>query len=191
MKLSFFISVVLLATSSVANAKGWSKEPDSFMGVPIGKAIPETIAECPASAHERIMTRTLCVDRSSARFGMARIYGVPREIEFIGYPYILLKDGVVSAITIKAKTSDFPKIRSLFIERYGRPTDTKKVTLQNAMGARADSEILTWTGEVVRIEAREITSNLNESGVQIVDLSGEAKRNNDIEQGIKRGAGAL
>ena len=191
MKKIFVAMVVAIIAPTALYAKPWPKEPDSFIGVPIGQPLPDAIPECPKTTHDKLISQSICLDRSGVSYGLARMYGLPREIEFVGYPYYMIKKGVVASAVVKVKHSDYRRLKELFIERYGHPTEKTSVDLQNSMGAKVKSEILVWRGKKVRIEVVEFASTLNESGAFVFDLASEDSRKKESTDGIRKGAGSL
>ena len=69
----------------------------------------------------------------------------------------------VKSVMVNAKHENYRDVKAVLIERYGRPTSTKKETLQNGYGAKFSSEVLHWQGRRVSLTLHERTSTVDKT----------------------------
>ena len=60
-------------------------------------------------------------------------------------------------------SDSYSTIRSIFVDKYGRPTRATDSTVQNRMGATFQKETLQWRGSFLTIQLSRYSNRLDES----------------------------
>jgi hypothetical protein len=71
-----------------------------------------------------------------------------------------MNDAMVNAF-MSFSSSAYPRIRDVFLDKYGKPTTEQHGVLQNRLGAQFENETLTWTGAKVTVSLTKFEGNLD------------------------------
>lgn len=150
------IAVVMLAALAAHAQKTspWAKEPSAVFGIALGEVLDNSsISECGGVKVEGSGTPVSVCAMNRPGFGGILIAGFPVPAFESGF--VQREDGVVTAIALHGKHDDYQSIKTLLIERYGRPTLVRTDTLQNGLGAIFKSERSSWIGKQVTLTLKE------------------------------------
>lgn len=168
--------VAAFATSPIsASAQGkpaaWPKEPTSVFGIPLGGEMKdEDLRDC-GGIHDPSQEYpvAVCALKKGMFGGDVLIAHIP--IDSMEDGVVQRKDFVVKSVMVNAKHENYRDVKAVLIERYGRPTSTKKETLQNGYGAKFSSEVLHWQGRRVSLTLHERTSAADKTAFIFLDNS--------------------
>ena len=153
-----------------ATAAVWDKEPTSFVGIDLGKPLPENFA-CPRiirrwGVRSMPTPQQFCATTDEYLFNKygGEFLGPGKTLRFyngpdLGFAYsdwIDLQDGMVETIGLETENNHYGALKQLLFTRYGPPTSTSMVTwtLQDN-GGQLLSEESFWTGKSVSIKLSE------------------------------------
>lgn len=156
---------------SQRKAAAWPKEPVAVFGIPLGGEMKdEDLRDCggiydPSQQYPV----AVCALKKGMFGGDVLIAHIP--IDSMEDGVVQRKDFVVKSLMVNAKHENYRDVKAVLIERYGRPTSTKKETLQNGYGAKFSSEVLHWQGERVSLTLHERTSAADKTAFIFLDNS--------------------
>lgn len=169
------LGVSLGAINHPAAAQGkaaaWPKEPTSVFGIPLGGEMKdEDLRDC-GGIHDPSQEYpvAVCALKKGMFGGDVLIAHIP--IDSMDDGVVQRKDFVVKSVMVNAKHENYRDVKAVLIERYGRPTSTKKETLQNGYGAKFSSEVLHWQGRRVSLTLHERTSAADKTAFIFLDNS--------------------
>ncbi len=127
-----------------------------MMGIELG-APKERIERCPAG-NAALTSAVTCLEESSMTWGL------PITFHLAGWTSLV--DGRVAAVYMTVRRdSDFQRLKSIMVERYGPPhrVSTEEVTTRS--GAVVPSEESAWNGSKVNITLSERAGRVDQSRV--------------------------
>lgn len=158
----FATLIGLNVTAAYAQQPAWEKEPTTFRGITIGGPLPSTIPECPLNSLPRSQFKSYVSNPTGVCFkeltGGARfnstLQGMLYVVELINMPdigirdrmYVSALDDKIERISLGFRPEAISSFKSVLIERYGPPTTTEKIRLQNRLGAEFIGEESVWRG---------------------------------------------
>lgn len=172
------LAVGLGATSHSALAQGkataWPKEPTAVFGIPLGGEMKdEDLRDCGGIYDpSQDYPVAVCALKKGMFGGDVLIAHIP--IDSMEDGVVQRKDFVVKSVMVNAKHENYRDVKAVLIERYGRPTSTKKETLQNGYGAKFSSEVLHWQGRRVSLTLHERTSTADKTAFIFLGNSTDA-----------------
>lgn len=152
-------------------ATAWPKEPTSVFGIPLGGEMKdEDLRDC-GGIHDPSQEYpvAVCALKKGMFGGDVLIAHIP--IDSMDDGVVQRKDFVVKSVMVNAKHENYRAVKAVLIERYGRPTSTRKETLQNGYGAKFSSEVLHWQGKRVSLTLHERTSAADKTAFIFLDNS--------------------
>ena len=161
------------APAASSHAARWEKEPDSFMGMKFGKPLPEctkvTLYDGRTQYDYPTISREghLCFTRPSGFETMPRAVNLPDIGTTITASWLYLVDERFEGMHLEFESSDYGRMESLFIARYGNPTDRVPVTLKNKMGLSMESVELFWRGRSITVRLARYLGELGTGGVDV------------------------
>ena len=161
--------VAVFLFAAVENGYAFS-EPDGFRGVTWGATVDEAQAKLPGLG---------CGTRTC--FGDLDIAGqtVTAMFDF--------RDGGFYAVYLRFGSSRFEVLKSVFVERYGAPTQRRLETVRNSSGARLENEVLEWSGAKVYIRLQRYAGRLRAGSARIMTQTGRAEELRKFHEQMKRG----
>ena len=146
----------------------WAKEPDSYRGVRWDALVSEP------EAHERLREMyCLCDLPGKARGPCMDYQGDPTpatrtcagkltvgSIELDETWFFTLDRFAGAYLTFDS--DDYDKLRAIFVERYGPPTQSADTPVQTRMGAKARNHILVWKGRRASITLQRYGDKITE-----------------------------
>lgn len=169
------VAAALITAGHAAFAQGksaaWPKEPTSVFGIPLGGEMKdEDLRDC-GGIHDPSQENpvAVCALKKGMFGGDVLIAHIP--IDSMDDGVVQRKDFVVKSVMVNAKHENYRDVKAVLIERYGRPTSTKKETLQNGYGAKFSSEVLHWQGKRVSLTLHERTSSAEKTAFIFLDNS--------------------
>ena len=189
-KLLFAVLVCASLSAYAQKATPWQKEPTAVFGIALGEVLDNAaIGECggakPQSTEESIAACTM----HRPRDGDLVIAGLPVSVFDGGF--VRREDGVVTSISLRGKQGDYQSIKTLLLERYGRPTVVRTEALQNAMGATFKSEVLTWYGKKVSLILEERSDSIDTTRAFFSHNATATKRLLEREKSLKESASKM
>ena len=89
--------------------------------------------------------------------------GLP-DLGISGYELaIKVEDKRVKYFNLDAKSSAYPALASLFIDKYGAPTSKKVEKVKTKAGAEFENETMVWKGKAVTIVLEKFGKSINTS----------------------------
>jgi hypothetical protein len=165
----------------------WEQEPSAVLGVLLGASLESL--QLPECSQNR--PSALCIaPKDWESQWLRRLYGTPD----LGVPYaawIATYDGKVRSLTLSLRRVEFPKMKAMLIERYGRPTKAEAIGVTTYGGANLDAELLIWAGENTTIVALERAGTIDESSVEFQSNAVEAAKRAAEAAATKNGASKL
>lgn len=173
--LTFLVVIILTILPAVA----WD-EPDSFRNIPWGSP-PSVVAE--QLKGKDLYEKVSCYGSggSSSCMGHVRIGDVRTFV------YITFETGGMDHVGLTFPSDAYPRMKIIFVDRYGPPTSSRSETLQNRMGAKYENEILEWTGEKVDIVLHRYGSKLTDSYARIETNESKRRRLEEAKKKLKEG----
>lgn len=173
-----FSACMLVASATASHpafaqgkATAWPKEPTAVFGIPLGGEMKdEDLRDC-GGIHDPSQEYpvAVCALKKGMFGGDVLIAHIP--IDSMDDGVVQRKDFVVKSVMVNAKHENYRDVKAVLIERYGRPTSTKKETLQNGYGAKFSSEVLHWQGRRVSLTLHERTSAADKTAFIFLDNS--------------------
>lgn len=192
MRNCLIVLAVLLAPSLglAQKAKPWAQEPAAVFGIPLGQTFGnERIAECGGVKVEDGSNPVSACSMYRPSYGNLTIAGFPVDVFDGGL--VMREDDVVTSIYLHGKQSNYRAIKTLMLERYGRPTSTSVETLQNGMGAKFNSELLIWSGKAVTLVLKERNESVDTTAAHFSHNAHAVKKMIDREKALKDSASKM
>lgn len=183
-------AAALAALACSTFAQDWPQEPDRAMGVMLGAEVAAAAPVCSGD-----VSRTICIAGPGPVPSIDAKYRQVNGAPDLGVPIwgtsVLLHDGRVRAFVFTAHERNWPALRSLLVERYGKPHRTELRRLSTTGGGVFDSEVLLWRGKRTEIEAHQRAGMVTEAGVSITDVALQRQHEAAGSASTKAGAGKL
>lgn len=191
MKMIAMVAACLVALSAHAQKKqSWPAEPSAVFGIPIGEKFEnDRISECGGVKAEADKNPVAVCAMARPGYGGILIAGFPVAVFEDGY--IGREDGVVNSMILNGKQANYRDIRTLLVERYGKPTFATVEKLQNKMGATFSSEVLTWEGKNVNLMLRERSDTVDKTVAFFTHIGQASKRQAEREKALKDSASKM
>jgi hypothetical protein len=157
-------------------------DPESFRGIPWRASEDET-KKIYAAKGEYLS----CAGTSSRACweSNASIGPVPARITYS------FKDDQFTHALITFKPDDYPTLRKIFIERYGKPTTETDEPYQTKGGVKTTNPIARWIGQRIWIEIRGYGGKITEGRASLILKEEIDKGVREREQAIQKGKGDL
>jgi hypothetical protein len=165
-------------------------EPTSFMGVPFGKNIEESLPKCPYNWSEvaREIYGQLCWTQNYYKtiylLGGVNIAGA--------FPMVASArqiDNKLEYIGLSFRSNFFAKVYAILEERYGKPTELAHPTWMSRGGLKIQNDVARWTGRDMIILARKSDDSVNNSVIEYATKvfrdSQDAKQQKAIKDAAK------
>ncbi|NIF82789.1 hypothetical protein F3J24_04610 [Comamonas sp. Tr-654] len=156
--------------------KGWAQEPDTVLGIKLGVPVASlALAEC-KSYSSTPPEGAQCVVKHEYGYRpdkVLNLIGMPD----IGVHYateIMVFDGFAKTLTLNLEHKDYPKIKDILIERYGKPQEQLKSDVTTGAGAVLSSESLMWKGKKMNLIVVERALSADKTAVFFTDLAVQA-----------------
>lgn len=191
----FVVSILLsaLVGSAYAQKSGvWRNEPDGFNGVKFGQKISEIDLErCPSTVtiFNVHLEESRCIFETP-NTSMYFVTGLP-------FPYaraatVFLDDaGKVRSFRVELPREKFTQTLEVLIERYGKPTTRKVVSVENLEGTKFDNLVLEWVGANVTLGAYEMLSTIDRSVISLATNEASRKEADKRSKTVKEAASQL
>lgn len=192
MKTYFAAALIALcsSTSFAQKAPTWTKEPTAVFGITLGAPLGnEAISECGGVKAETVSPSIAVCAMNRPGYGDISIAGFP-VAEFDG-GLLRREDGIVTGLYIHGKHSSYHQIKTLLLERYGKPTAVTTETVQNGMGASFKSELAMWNGKNVTLILKERSGEIDRTGVHFSHNLTAVKKMLEREKALKESASKM
>ena len=170
MKVKLSLSLVFICMAAAAHAakKGaevpWSQEPTSFIGINLEEKLTYQLKQCPA---DYSVPDEICYQRPFQ--GYYPLFAVP-SLGLHGYTAgVLTHDSQIREITLDTKADDYEAVKSMFIQKYGKPTLQKTEAVKTKVGAIFQNEKLYWDGRKVSIILKKYSDTIEKSSVSVIN----------------------
>lgn len=189
-KLVLAVAMIASMAAYAQKISVWPKEPNAVFGIALGETLDNAaISECGGVKVEtQSMPISVC-SMSRPGYGDLSIAGFPVPVFERGF--VRREDGVVTSISLSGKHDDYQSIKTLLVERYGRPTTVRTETLQNGMGASFKSEVLTWSGKSVTLLLKERSGSIDQTSAFFSHNATAVKSMLDREKALKESASKM
>lgn len=169
MKAAVFAFAMLITTGAVfAQVRPWPQEPTSFRSVPFGATEKEA---------KQLLKMDLCLNSTVGRFCSSKFQLADVMIS----SFMQFQAGKFEGVDGSFDSDDYSSIRSIFIDKYGPPTNTKASEVHNRAGGTFSQETLEWIGPTIRITLSRYGSKLTEGLFGIQTQSSWAAEHKEAE----------
>jgi hypothetical protein len=140
----------------------WTKEPDAYRGIPWGTSLQA--AKEQADIHtchceDETWHPIDCPETGSSPVRVCHGGLVAGDI-WLQERWSFTNDRF-GGVDFGFESAIYEKLRDIFIERYGPPTDTLDGVFQNRMGAKVSNPTLVWDGKTVAITLSRFADTLD------------------------------
>lgn len=186
----FLFLALALAMPLTAAAQTWKQEPSAVFGIPIGGQLEnDRISECGGvKAEEGNQPIAVCAMQRPG-YGGILIAGFPVPVFESGF--IDREDGTVTTVVLNGKHANYKDIKTLLVERYGKPTTSRIERLQNKMGATFTSEVSFWNGKNVSLTLQERSGTVDETTAFFASVPHARKKAQDRQNDLKGAASKM
>lgn len=98
---------------------------------------------------------------------------------------------ILQRVTVTFKESEFEKVRISIQNKYGVPSNSKKTTVQNKMGASFENTTVTWNNGVSMLELEQRSGRVDDSQASYSLKSYETEFNKRFKQSTNKSANDL
>lgn len=167
-KLSLSLAIICMASAAHGASKGsegqWLQEPRSFIGIKLDEKLTYQLKECPA---DYSIPDEICYKRPFQ--GYYPLFAVP-SLGLHGYTAgVMTHDSQIREISLDTKADDYEIVKSMFIQKYGKPTLQKTETVKTKVGASFQNEKLYWDGRKVSIILKKYSDTIDKSSVSVIN----------------------
>lgn len=168
LKLSLSLAIICVATAAQAAKKDtetrWLHEPTSFIGIKLDQNLTYQLKSCPA---DYSVPDEVCYQQPFQ--GYYPLFAVP-SLGLHGYTAgVLTHDSQIREITLDTKADDYEAVKSMFIQKYGKPTLQKTEAVKTKVGATFQNEKLYWDGRKVSIILKKYSDTIEKSSVSVIN----------------------
>ncbi|UVL30138.1 hypothetical protein [Pseudomonas donghuensis] len=170
MKVKLSLSLVFICMAAAAHAakKGaevpWSQEPTSFIGINLEEKLTYQLKQCPA---DYSVPDEICYQRPFQSY--YPLFAVP-ALGLHGYTAgVMTYESQIREITLDTKVDDYEAVKSMFIQKYGKPTLQKTEAVKTKVGATFQNEKLYWDGRKVSIILKKYSDTIEKSSVSVIN----------------------
>jgi hypothetical protein len=167
--------VLAVLAFCIGPARAWD-EPDGFRNIPWGSP-PSVVAEQ--------LKGVDCYDKTSRGSPSCSTYVTIGDVRT--FVYITFETGGMDRVGLTFPSDAFPRMKIIFVDRYGPPTSSRSETVQNRMGAKYENEILEWAGEKIDIALHRYGSKLTDSYARIETNESKQRRLEEAKKKLKEG----
>lgn len=167
-KLSLSLVFICLATAAQAAKKEaevrWPQEPSSFIGIKLDQNLTYQLKQCPG---DHSVPDEVCYKQPFQ--GYYPLFALP-SLGLHGYTAgVMTHESKIREISLSTKEDDYGKVKSMFIQKYGKPKLQGTETVKTKAGAIFQNEKLFWEGERVVILLKRYGDTINESSVSVIN----------------------
>jgi hypothetical protein len=186
------IAVLALALPLAASAQAWKQEPDSVLGIALGRPLSnDAIKSCGGVQVQQESDAIQACATQKPQFGDGPILigGIP--VEVFKYGAVVRDSGAVAQIELMGSNDRYEEAKRILVERYGKPTKVSKNTVQNKAGANFASEQVAWRGKNVSLVLDQRAGTVGEFSAVFTHLETAAKAGTATDTKTKRDAKKL
>lgn len=158
--------ISLITLSSPRSAIAWN-EPSGFRDIPFGASEQEIKQKLPrAYCHDREITLPKALPE---RYCTADV-----TIGEVGISVRMhLRSGQFTALSFVFKSDEFNAMEGAFIEKYGKPTNTKEEPGKTRGGLEFVNRTIEWRGQRVNIRLERYSTNITYGSADIKTVEEE------------------
>lgn len=167
--------------ASTINHFVWSKEPDSYRGVP-WTATKDDV--------QKIITDIECYPDSNVCHSSFDLGLIPVEDIFT----FKENNGELKSVILQYDAESYESIKAVFIDKYGKPESIDKEEVQTRMGVKYENETCFWYGKALSLSMSRFASDIERgSAFFSVDPTPEEaeKARKHLEEERKKAVDAL
>lgn len=180
-----FSSMVHAAAKVTENQK-WLQEPTAFLGINIAGNLKHDLKQCPPGYE---LPTEICYKLISD--GIYQVWGLPNIGIDNPRVAVQVKDSSIQYISLKTYEDQFPKLKSLLIQKYGKPTNSKSEVVKTKVGASFNNEKLYWQGANVVMVLSRYSNDIETSSLTIMNETATEKALIDRDKSLKEAASKL
>lgn len=155
-------------------------DPESFRGVPWGATQDDLYNHLVMNGDQ-----VTCYPKQFCTSSGVKIGPVVARASYIFH------DGRFTGALLTFKPADYPTLKAIFVERYGRPTAEGDEPYQTQGGTRTTNPVTRWTGNKVVIRISGYGSRIDEGSATIVLREELERTTKEKEKAIQKGKGDL
>lgn len=189
-KIALFFLAACLAGPVVAAKKTpeptpWTREPDSFMGVRFDKKLEYSLPACPKTYEAR---GEMCREEPYQTY-----YRIQHGPEIgVGYQLgIMASNSVVDSFYLTTNPDRFEDLVTIFIKKYGEPSQRIPQTVKTKGGAEFKDELLLWKGKAVTIVIKKYDGDINTASASLQSNASTERKAQEKNSGAASGASKL
>lgn len=191
-------SVPQEAVAPTAERAASTPEPETFLGISLGKPLPSDIEACPEKPgpfhvldREQVSIKKLrCYDATEPRSETAETYGLP-ALNFSYSARVRCFKNEVEQVYLDFFQYDFAKAQEAFVLKYGDPTISQIKIFTTGAGAQLQGKVLIWKWPNVLIQLSEYGDNVRKSDAIVSHLPTNGARKASDTNDADKAAGAL
>lgn len=168
MKKSLSLVLICVAGAAQGANKGtegsWSQEPTSFIGINLDEKLTYQLKQCPSdySVPDEVCYKTPFQ-------GYYPLFALP-ALGLHGYTAgVMTHESQIREISLETKADDYDSVKSMFIQKYGKPTLQKTEVVKTKVGATFQNEKLYWDGRKVSIVLKKYSDTIEKSSVSVIN----------------------
>jgi len=156
--------------------KPWPKEPDSYRGMrweaPLAEIAKTVGTTCVCDYPGRVPNEACFLGDAESHAG--KVPTTRTCISDFEVGSIQMKevwhfvDDLLGGVSLSFEPDDYERLRAIFVERYGPPTQTSRQPFQTRGGARATNEALLWRGKRVTIRLRKFAESITDGDATLL-----------------------
>lgn len=172
MKVRFSLSLVLMCMATAAHAAKespraqWPLEPTSFIGIKFDQNLIYQLKECPSNYN---VPDEICYKKPFR--GYYPLFAVP-SLGLHGYTAgVATYDSLIQEITLTTKIEDYETLKSMLVQKYGKPSLQGGGLVKTSVGATFQNEKLYWEGLKVSIVLTKYSDTIDKSSLSVINNS--------------------
>ena len=164
---ALLLAVICTATAAhgakrSAEPEVWVQEPTSFLGIKLDEKLIYQMKQCPEDYSD---PDGMCYERPFQG------YYPLRSTPPLGIGYgaaVMTHDSQIREIRLTTKEGNYDNVKSMLLQKYGRPLKQSSETVKTKVGAAFKNEKIYWDGKKVTIVLERYYDTIDKSRVSVI-----------------------
>ncbi|MCE0968506.1 hypothetical protein [Pseudomonas sp. NMI4491_12] len=165
---ALLLAVICTATAAhgakrSAEPEVWVQEPTSFLGIKLDEKLIYQMKQCPEDYSD---PDGMCYERPFQG------YYPLRSTPPLGIGYgaaVMTHDSQIREIRLTTKEGNYDNVKSMLLQKYGRPLKQSSETVKTKVGAAFKNEKIYWDGKKVTIVLERYYDTIDKSRVSVIN----------------------
>lgn len=165
---ALLLAVICTATAAhgakrSAEPEVWVQEPTSFLGIKLDEKLIYQMKQCPEDYSD---PDGMCYERPFQG------YYPLRSTPPLGIGYgaaVMTHDSQIREIRLTTKEGNYDNVKSMLLQKYGRPLKQSSETVKTKVGAAFKNEKIYWDGKKVTIVLERYYYTIDKSRVSVIN----------------------